>query len=255
MQASFGRRLSAAAGCPGRFLFLAVAGLIAVAAPGAGGSADRQTAQVQFRKQAMSRSTGTRLAIDYVNPAHPKAKPYAVERTVTHLQRGTQIDTSVPGQCQASDAALMAEGAAACPDGSRVGSGEITLDTGFPGSLRRLEFNVTLFNNDSQLIFLLEPKSGPMSRSVSRATVQGRTIISEVPPIPGGPPDGFTAIKRVSVHTHGVTVGSGADRRMYTRTPSFCPASGWRNRTIFTYRDGEVEKVASPSPCTGPPPP
>lgn len=217
------------------------------ASPAAAVSGTRQTSSTVFDQQHPGRSTGTTLAIDYVNPNDPNGKPYAVQRTVTEFAGGSTIDTGVPQRCTASDAELVAQGAAACPPGSRVGSGSVVLDTGLPGG-RNLENNVTLLNNKDQLILLIEPKGGG-PRFVTRAAVTGRKIISDVPPLPGGPPDGFTAVKRVRLHTRPITVGG----RNYATTPRTCSAAGWVNKTSFTYRDSVTQTVSNRSPCVRPP--
>jgi hypothetical protein len=236
-----------------RIALLPIAVVLAWMAAGADArAASRQSATAVFTASRPAQSTGIGLAIDYVNPDDPDAKPPAVQKVVTRLQPGTSIDGSVPARCPASDPELMARGAAACPAGSKVGGGEIDLDTGAPGPGRLVQNAVTLLNAGGELIFLLESKSDPRSRTVSRATVEGTTITSEVPPVPGGPPDGFLAIKRVRLSLEGRSVGQEASRRSYITTPSSCPASGsWTNSASFTYRDGVSQSVASRSPCQG----
>ena len=210
----------------------------------------RQTSRFVFGTDAPAAGTGVRLEIDYVNPSDAGAKPFAVQTVIETLAEGARIDTSVPEACVASDADLMSRGAAACPAASRVGSGEVDLDTGAPGPGRIVENKVTEFNNKDQLILLLEQPGG--SRAVSRAAIvdQGRTIRAESPPIPGGPPDGFTAIKRVRIGLDPVTVDAGGVRRSYVTTPAACPASGvWINTVTFNYRDGVSQTVPTASPC------
>jgi hypothetical protein len=236
-------------------LLLALVALASVAAVARAQTGDRQTASTLFDEPRPGHSTGLRLAIDYVDPSAPDGKPPAVQKVVTRLAAGTRVDTSVPEACTASDAALMAEGAAACPPGSRVGGGEIALDTGVPGPGRISENDATLLNNGTELVFLLESKRDPPSRTVSRATVEGTTITSEVPPVPGGPPDGFLAIKRVRLAVQARSVGQGPGRRDYVTTPRECPASGaWTNTATFTYRDGVSQTVSTRSACRRPAP-
>ena len=223
----------------------AVAVAVALASlPAAAIAADgsRQTASIAFDAQRPGQSTGTQLSIDYVNPDDAAAKPPAVQTVVIRLAPGSAIDTSVPAPCEASDQQLMASGPAACPAGSRVGKGELDADTGLAGPARLLQNDVTLLNNRSELILLLESKTQPTTRLVARATIQGPTITSEVPPLPGGPPDGFTAIKRVRLRLD--------ERRGYVTTPPSCPSSGrWTNSVSFTYRDNLTQTVSNGSPC------
>jgi hypothetical protein len=212
----------------------------------------RQTATAIFDQQRPGQSTGVQLAIDYVNPDDPQAKPPAVQKVVITHAPGTVIDTSVPARCEASDLELMTTGPTACPAASRVGGGEIDLDTGIPGPARIVQYDVTLLNNKDELILLLESKSEPESRIVARSVVQGATITSEVSPVPGGPPDGFTAIKRVRLSLEARSTGRGKSRRSYVSTPGSCPRERvWTNTVTFTYRDGVSQTVRSSSPCVG----
>lgn len=141
----------------------------------------------------------------------------------------------------------MDEGAGACPRGSRVGGGRIVLDTGFEGPIRMVRNDVVLLNNRDELIFLTETTSEPEGvRTVVRAQVKRRKVIAEVPPIPGGPPDGFTALDRVRLDINRITTSRGA----YIRTPRVCPAKGtWFNRIRFAYRDGVRQAVRDPMRC------
>jgi hypothetical protein len=206
----------------------------------------RQIVALSFDEQRPAQSTGVRLAIDYVNPSDPQAKPPAVQKVVFVLAPGTAIDTSVPALCAASNAELTANGPSACPAASRVGGGEIDLDTGTAGPARILPFAVTTLNNKGELILLLESKSEPRTRVVTRVVVDGGTLTSEPSPVPGGPPDGFTAIKRVRLTLEPRT----ADGRSYVATPLSCPAErAWTSAVTFTYRDGRSYTVNTSSPC------
>ena len=210
----------------------------------------RQAATLAFEQERPAHTTGVRLAIDYVDPSDPTAKPPAVQKTVITLAPGTTIDTSVPALCQASNGELIASGPGACAAASRVGGGEIDLDSGAPGPARTLEFNVSILNNEGELILLLESKGEPRTRIVARGVVDGATITTEVSPVPGGPPDGFTAIKRVRLSLDPIS----ADGRSYVATPDSCPDEGsWTSTIAFTYRaDGVSQTVATPSPCVRP---
>ena len=226
--------------------------ILAVALPAValGQAGSRQAATFAFDQQRPARSTGASLAIDYANPQDPAAKPPAVQRVVIKLAAGTAIDDSVPARCAASDQELIARGPEACPGASVIGGGEIDVDTGAEGPGRVLQNRVTVFNNTGQLILLLETTSGAPRRLVARSVVKGDTITTDVPPTPGGPPDGFSAIKRVRLRLEPLSTGHGTDVRNYLTTPSSCPADGaWANELSFTYRDGGSYTVPSPSPC------
>lgn len=215
-----------------------------VATPAAAQRDSRQKAELRFTTRDPGHSTGLRLKIDYVNPQDEDAKPPAVRKLVEKLARGARFDTSVPDLCTASDAELMAEGASACPAGSRVGSAVITFDTGFPGPARFVVVDVVLLNNTDELIFLAKPR-GTGSRVVSRSSVGRRTITGSVPTLPGTPPDG-AAITEAEAELDSIK----KDGRSYIRTPRECPRDGrWTHRIFFTYHDGVTQKAKMHNRC------
>jgi hypothetical protein len=163
---------------------------------------------------------------------------------------GSAIDTAVPARCTASEPELMLRGADACPEGSRVGGGELDLHAGAFISHDR----VTLLNNEDELIFLTTPADAPVISVVTRARIQpDGSIVTTVPPVPGiPPPDPFTALDRVAVALDSVVDAAGHG---YITTPPTCPPSGtWTWRASFTYRGGVTETAESTSPCTAPAP-
>ena len=215
--------------------------VLALALPAVGADS-YQNATLTFDQEAPQRSTGLTLAIDYVNPSDSEAKPYAVSKTVIALPPGTAFDHGAVERCEATDQELMLGGAGACPAGSVVGGGELDLDTGIEGPARVVASDVTMLNNEGELILLLEPKNGLPAKIVARSVIEGSTITTEVKPIPGGPPDGHTAIKRVRL-----TIPA---RGHYITTPPTCPATGaWTTAITFEYRAGTAQTVRSDSPC------
>lgn len=209
----------------------------------------RQTFELSYTTQRPAASTGFSEQIVYSNPDDPDAKPPAVAEIVLDLARGATIDTSVPQQCEAPDPVLIAEGVSACPDGSRVGGGAVTLDTGIPGPGRFVRTGVDLLNNEDELIFLFEEEDSG-ARAVSRSEARARRFVTEAPPIPGGPPDGFTAVKRVRLNVQPVSSGEGRRQEGYVTTPGACsPRGRWINTATFTYRDGGRQTVKSSTPC------
>lgn len=226
---------------------LGVAGTFLIPAAASAQEGSRQDASLLFTESIPGRSTGVELRIDYVNPDDPAAKPPAVRRVVVELAHGARYDTSVPELCPASDAELMSVGPAACPPGSVVGRGVITLDTGIPGPGRIIASDTTFFNDTGELIFLnRERQSG--GHVVVRGHVGERTIVSEAPFLPGTPPDG-AAIDTVEITEFPISSAVGN----YITTPPRCPKSRhWVNRLTFTYDDGVTQLVTTDSPCVKP---
>ena len=221
----------------------------------AGPEAQAQSRQAfggTFTTQEPSASSGYRLSIDYVDPQRPDGKPYAVERIVQRLHPGTQIDTSVPPRCAASDQQLVSQGEGACPPASRVGGGRLDADTGMAAGPvpRVIESRVVFFNAEDELILFTESKNAgdPPIRTSGRVQVGLGTLTSMVPPVPGSPPpDPFLALKRVRVALDPVTRVVDGRSRAFITTPAVCPpARRWLTEASFTYRDGVTQTAASP---------
>ena len=211
-----------------------------------------QDASLTFTTTAPGLPSGMNLSIDYRNPEDPEGKPHAIQKLVLRLARGSKIDTGVPEQCKASDAEFAEQGADACPPESKLGVGNTEFDSGGATQPRIVQTDVTMFNNEAQLILFFETTNQPMQiRVAARSRIEDATITTEVPPIPGSPPpDPYLATKKVREAFETVTRGSGDSVRSYVTTPATCPASGyWTNTLELTYRNGVSQTVPSRSPC------
>jgi hypothetical protein len=243
-----GRRAIAMAGAT---VVLTAAGVGAVAQ--AAGT-DRQMASYRFTTTQPGAPTGFSLSVDFHDPANPGGKPYSVARMIVRGPAGTVIDTSLPDQCKATDAQLLAQGATACPAGSRIGGGTIVSDTGSTGAFppRFVTNRVDNFNNANELIGVADATDSPVvpgvTRTVTRSPINGTTTISDFPAFPGNPPpDSFSAISTIRLAGSAYVRGA----RAYARTPPTCPSSGsWIVELTFTYRDGVAQTVHSPTPCS-----
>ena len=211
-----------------------------------------QSSEYTLDQTRKARPTAEHFKFDYVNPDDPDAKPPAVKKVVTILPKGAKYDPSVPGSCTASDAELMAQGAAACPEDSRIGGGVITVDTGTPGPNRIVTADTEFFNNaeDSEGEFIyLNTVRDTNARTVLRADVTERTTVTEAPMLPGTPPDGG-AIDTVDVVVERVVRRIDGQRRAYITTPPACPRKRtWRARVRFIYGDDYSQTVPTMNPC------
>jgi hypothetical protein len=231
----------------------AVSTVLAVAIPGGlavaqGGDAPRQSASYTLTQKRPAASTGEHFVFDYVNPGDPQAKPPAVKRVTTILPKGSRYDTSAPEQCTATDAELMAAGGSACPDGSRIGGGVITVDTGAPEPGRFVTADTEFFNNQDEFIYLNTVRDSG-ARTVVRAEVSKRRTVTEAPMLPGTPPDGG-AIDTVDVTVDAVSRKVDGERRNYITTPRRCPQDRtWTARVRFEYGDGYGQTTATENPC------
>jgi RTX calcium-binding nonapeptide repeat (4 copies) len=204
---------------------------------------------VRFIEQQPGVPTALAIDIDYVNPDDPSAKPPAVRNVVVQLAAGSRFDTSIPGNCPASDPQLIVQGAGACPTDSRVGGGFVRIDTGFPGQARYLDEDLTLLNHTNELIFLFTDRASG-TRLTSRTAIQGGLGVSNAPPLPGTPPDGG-ALDVVHERLNAIPGYAGSRGHGYITTPDQCPGSrSWTNSVRFTYADGVSQTVETRSPCS-----
>ncbi len=234
-----------------------VAIAVPLAPPSEAQVADRQSVRFELTTRQPGSPTGYRQVIAIRNPTDPKGKPYSLERMQVRLPAGGRIDTTVPVQCKATDAELIAGGESACPPRSRVGGGALVSDTGssagFPPRFVRNE--VDLFNNEDELIGLADasnaPPLPPFDRVVVRSPIRrdGRvtTTTTTYPEFPGQPPpDTFLAVRDIRLDAEPI-VRRG---RGYATTPPTCARDDrWGATLVFTYRDGVTQRERSAAPC------
>ena len=170
-----------------------------------------------------------------------------MRKVVTVLPRGGRYDTSAPELCTATDAELIAQGGSACPPGSAIGGGVVTVDTGFPGDQRIVTADVEFFNNTDEFIYVNTVR-GSEARTIIRAEVTRRRTITDAGMLPGTPPDGG-AIDTVDITVENVS----RDGRNYITTPAVCRGRKaephWTTGVAFTYSDGVTQTVPTQTPC------
>ncbi|MDQ3933176.1 MAG: hypothetical protein M3340_00940 [Actinomycetota bacterium] len=215
----------------------------------ASGAAERprQTASLTYTTTIPGAPTGLTLEVKFQNPDDPALKPHSAATMVVHRAPGGVIDTTMPAQCRASNAELMARGPEACPPESKVGTAVIVSDTGSAGPFPRYSTtHVTDFNNQDEIVAVGENEDLPL-RPVDRTRIEGNKTTTNFPTLPGQPPpDPYTAMKTIQLMFPPYI----RDGRAYNRTPPTCPPVGyWTTRLEFTYRDGITETVESRSPC------
>jgi hypothetical protein len=232
------------------------AGVAAVAASAfaaSGASAAAQSPAVvtyddTFTTRAPAAPTG-RIFIDtFTNADDPAAKPPPVSHFHLQLPPGARFDTGAVTRCSANDAALMAQGAAACPEDSQVGSEVFLADTGFPEPNRHITADAVFINEKDGLISVgTDRATGARVVSHGKVTPGGEDL--DVPLLPGTPPDGATDVREDARFR----AATGTDGRAYLRTPPSCPKRGyWVLTATYTFRDGSKQVKKSQSPCDRP---
>src|SRR5437899_11525402 len=140
----------------------------------------------------------------------------------------------------------MAQGPSACPR-SKVGDGTVTLMTGCPPPGDTFATDVTVLQGQGELLDVFRAKGSDQTLAVDHVKIAGRTLIDEPQSVPGGPPDGRSAVRDVRLRIGARTTHGHA----YLRTPPSCPADErWESRFTVFYDDGVTDVALATSPCS-----
>ncbi len=191
-------------------------------------------------------SAAVSFDVRYRNASDPNGKPPAVTAARFRLPAGTRIDTAAAPRCNATNEELQARGTRACPAATRVGGGTLTAVTGFGPPADPVEGEVTVFNGAGELIEVVAVPGTDRVVGLDRLAVDGDTLKANPPAIPGGPPDGRTAVKDIRLKI---------DRPRYVTPPRECRVGRWPYGASFAFADGTRQQVSHTHPCATPVPP
>ena len=208
------------------------------------GTASAQGSYGDFGLEFGTTTTGTeakpKLVVAYRNPDDPNGKPPAIASAVFRLPEDTRIDTAAVERCTATDEQIQMSGPSACPPGSKVGSGTLTAATGFGPPTDPVAGDVTVFNGADQLIEVVTVPGTQTVAGMDRLSVEGNVLTAHPPAIPGGPPDGRTAVKDIQL-----TI----DRSGYVTTPPECEVPGWAYGASYEFANGAKQEVSHRHAC------
>jgi hypothetical protein len=228
----------------------------AVAQPGSG---PRETVDQGFTTTQPNSPTGQTYSGVYHAAGDPQGNPPYLRRMVFYPPAGMHYDTSVPGQCSASDAELQLRGPDACPPDSRLGDATVEglFFVPFSDSIvfDHYQHHVDLMNNANEQILLVQSEGFTVVRG--RLQPDGSWEF-DTPTCFPAPPTGQCADDYIlqlktssSIPAYTKTV---AGRLLsYITTPPTCPASGlWQTTIRFWWADGSTDTVVSNEPCARP---
>jgi hypothetical protein len=223
---------------------LQLAAGVAAALLAAPGTANAQGSYGDFGLNFGTTTTGTEakptLAIAYRNPDDPNGKPPAIASAVFRLPEDTRIDTAAVERCTATNDQIQASGPSACPPGSRVGSGTLTAVTGAGPPADPVAGDVTLFNGADEIIEVVTVPGTQTVAGMDRLSVKANVLTAHPPAIPGGPPDGRTAVKDIKVKI---------DHSNYVTTPRECEVPGWAYSASYEFANGAKQEVSHRHDC------
>jgi hypothetical protein len=234
--------------------------LPAAAASAQPGSGPRETVDQTYTTTAPNTATGAGFTGTYHAPGDPSGNPPYMRRMVFYPPAGTRYDTSVPDRCTATDVQLEAQGAAACPTGSKIGSGHtngiIFEPVANAFTFTTYDNSLDILNNANEQIMVIS--SGGLGYTVVRGQMQpDGSVEFAAPTCFPVPPAGVPCAR-----DHVLQLGSQTSMPSYTRngraywtTPPTCPKPHyWRTHVKFWWADGSIDDVETDQPCTPPKP-
>lgn len=224
---------------------VALAAVLAGTGTVLGGETDRGGYDLNLSTQRPASSTGLTFHILYKHPEDPEAKPPPITGAVFTLPAGMRLDNGALPKCTASDQDFRAQGRQACPAETKVGEGTLTAMTGFPGA-DPVTTDVVAFNGDGEVIEVVFFEGTNTVAGMDRLTIEGRRLVAHPPATPGGPPDGRTAVREITLQFP-ARVGAGG--RPYVTTPRKCRRGRWISTAAYEFADGGKTTVSSRMPC------
>lgn len=192
-----------------------------------------------------------RFRVLYKNPEDPAAKPPPVAAAEFGLPAGLRIHNDVLPKCTATEEEFRARGRAACPAETQIGAGTLVAMTGFPGA-DPVRTDVVAFNGDGEIVEVVFFEGTNAYAGMDRLTIEEGKLVAHPPAIPGGPPDGRTAVREVRLEFPPRT---GADDRPYVTAPPECTGGRWSAVARYEFADGGRTTVPTEMPCVAAAPP
>ena len=232
---------------------------LGAAAPAAAqpGSGPRETVDQTYTVTTPGTATGASFNGNYHAANDPGGNPPYMRRMTFYPPAGTRYDTSVPDRCTATDVQLEAQGAAACPAGSKIGSGDtrgIIFDPiANAVTFTRFDNKLDILNNTNQQIMVIS--NGGLGNAVVRGQMQpDGSVEFAAPTCFPVPPSGVPCARDYVLQTGSTTSMPSyvkKNGRAYWTTPATCPTDGlWRTHVKFWWADGSVDDVETDQPCS-----
>jgi hypothetical protein len=213
------------------------------------GTDSRAELRVALATTNPGQASGLDMHVLYKHPDDPRAKPPPLTKASFALPAGTLIDNGARPRCTATDDEFQLLGRGACPAESQVGTGTLAVMEGLPSDPST--FDTTFFNGDGEIVELVSAPGTNVTAGLDRLKIGGSTLTANPPSLPGGPPDGRTAVREINAKFDAGPAGA----RPYIVSPRSCPDSGaWTSRGSFEFADGGASTVDSTTPCTAPAP-
>ena len=218
-----------------------IAGLLVLAGPAPALAAPELRFRWEFDHVRPDARATALFKAEFRKRGEETAKPPAVTALTVDTPPGTGLGKDAVERCTADDASLMLRGPAACPEGSRIGGGGLSAMTGLGPLVDPLRFDAAIFATPVGFVEVAGLQGGGPTVALDQFRVSGRRIVAAPPAVPGGPPDGRTAVYDVEFR-----IGP-----RYVRTPATCPRGGWITTARAGFADGSRAATSGRQLCTG----
>jgi hypothetical protein len=222
--------------------------VVLVAASGAAAAfASSQATTFSFKQSTHKAGTSTGIAfrVEFGDPDAANGLPSGLKDFKITMPKGAKIDPAGAVQCKTTDADLMSKGVAACPAGSRIGTGKATATNGSTTlDVAGYVFNAKASGKSSWLFLFLINNGYAAS---FYAPVKGGTLSAKG--LSGAVPGGLLVTKfagTIAKHSK----GKGKRKHNLITAPSSCPKSKkWTNKATWAFVDGSKDSSTSTSAC------
>jgi hypothetical protein len=228
---------------------LVVLGALAVAAAvfATVAFASSQATTFSFKQSSHKPGTSTGIAfnVEFGDPDAANGLPAGLKDFKITMPKGSKIDPAGAPQCKTTAAKLMAQGAAACPTSTRIGTGKATATDGsVTVDVAGYVFNEKASGKNSWLFLFLINNA---YAAAFDAPVKGNTLSAKG--LTGAVPGGLLVTKfsgAIAKHSK----GRGKKKHNLITTPGACPKSKkWTNKASWVFVGGDKDTSTSTSAC------
>jgi hypothetical protein len=199
-------------------------------------------------------STGV-FATEIFNARYPNGQLKPLRHSLIAFPKGTTFDVLATDTCAATDADFKAQGMSACPQSTKIGSGQTTIvTTGTPTEIGPVPLDVSAFaRKDGQILVF---HNGPLYLSSQLVIAHGRfqttstnpncVVVAETPNCKNGE---FAPRSLTVTYPARSRVVNGRRHNLAT-TPRTCPKSRhWNFGDTHTFADGSKDVFVSHPRC------
>jgi hypothetical protein len=232
--------------------------LFGVASPAAdAANSPGSTDELRLTSTKTGASTGV-FATEVFNARYPNGQLKPLRHSLIAFPKGTTFDVAATDTCSATDPDFKAQGMSACPQSTKIGSGQTTIvTTGTPAEAGPIQLDVTAFaRKDGQILVF---HSGELYLSSQLVIAHGRfqttstnrncVVVTETPNCQHGE---FTPRSLTVTYPARSRVVNGRRHNLAT-TPRTCPTSRrWNFGDTHTFADGSKDVFVSHPKCVAP---